>query len=486
MTNFETVLRFTAGSHTVSVLFNNAFSDDAAHLQRTLSVDYVELDGPLARPGTPFFADLTRPCGHPIADESACARQVLAAFAPRALRRPVAEDELARLVALYDGARTDGDPFAQAMTQPLQALLTSPHFLFRVELDPDPQSTIPHPLSEYELASRLSYFLWSSMPDDDLFAAAAESRLHDQDELSRQVVRMLADPKAAAFVENFAGQWLWLRNLPSAQPDPTLFPSFDEPLRDAMRMETESFFRDLLGGGAGMDRLLTADWSFVNDRLAAHYGMDPVGSDQPQKVPLPDERRGLLGQGSLLTVTSHATRTSPTRRGKWVLEQLLCDAPPPPPNGVNRNLDDEGITTGTLRQRLEAHVKNPTCAACHTTIDPVGFGLEHFDAIGAWRDLDSGLPVDATGNLGTKTFDGAVEEGDVVAGDSRFPSCVAQQVATYALGRPMLYEDKGRLDQLTADFAATGYRLPELIRLVVTNEAFRMRRGEPAATGTMP
>lgn len=420
------------------------------------------------------------------AEGAACIQQVLREFTPRAFRRPVLDEDLAPLFAAADEALAAGDTPEQALTIVLEAVLLSPHFLFRVELDASPQSLEPHALTDYELASRLSYFLWSSMPDETLFDAAKAGSLGDAEVLSTEVERMLLDEKAGALVENFAGQWLYLRKVDEVAPDASTFPNFDPDLRAAMKRETELLFEQVLFGGSPVDQLLTADFTFVNDRLAQHYGLAAVGSEQMVQVDLSGSTQrpgGLLGQASVLTVTSHASTTSPVLRGKWVLGQLLCAEIPPPPPDVNINLNDEEITGVTVREKLEQHRSDPTCNACHQVMDPIGLGLEHYDAIGAYRETDAGSPIDASGELpGERSFEGPDDLRRLIAEDEAFTECLIKNLYTYALGR-VPEKAASHMDRSTLE--ALGERLSEtmdfadLIHAIAESPTFRNRRGDP-------
>jgi hypothetical protein len=416
------------------------------------------------------------------ASPTPCLRQIAERFGKRAWRRPLTAEELDRLVVLAQAGLDAGDDVESAMRAMLGSMLVSPHFLFRVELDPDPSSTAPHPLSDYELASRLSYFLWSSMPDDTLFEVADSGMLQDDATLAAQVQRMLDDEKASALLDNFAGQWLFIRALDDHTPDYATFPDFDDALRAAMRTETELFVREFLFGDETLDRLLTADFTFANDRLADHYGLPSPGGATLERVTLTGgERRGLLTQGSLLTVTSFPTRTSPVKRGKWVLEQLLCEPPPPPPPGVE-GLTKEDMPTGSLRERMEQHRSNPECAACHTSMDPIGFGFEQYDGIGTFRTRDQSFAIDPSGMLpGGAAFAGPLELAALLASDARLPHCMAEQLFIYALGRGPARHDQADLDAIAEGFVAGGHRFRQLAELVATSHAFRYRRGEAAS-----
>lgn len=473
-----------AGDKVVSVEFLNDYYVADPLEDRNLAVDWVEVKGPLDVEQQGSSRDRILICD-PASDDAddVCVRDILERFAERAFRRPVTAQEIDKLMSFVALAKSNGDTVEGGIQLALRAILTSPHFLFRVEVDPEPASASAHPLSDYELASRLSYFLWSSMPDDALFAAAKQGLLQDPAQIRAQVERMLDDPRADQLVTNFAGQWLYTRNLRDHQPDAAAFPGFDEQLRASMKTETELFFREFLKGDLPVGQMLNADFTYLDDRLAAHYGLPPVG-EEFTRVKLDDKARGgLLSQGSILTVTSFATRTSPVKRGKWVLTQLLCSEPPPPPPGVE-GLKQETVPTGSTRDRLEAHRQNPACAACHNIMDPLGFGLEHYDGIGAWRDDENGFPVDATGTMPTgETFDGVAGLTAILADDTRFSTCVAEKLFTYALGRGRVKGDAPHLDHINEQFAAEGQRLRDLIAIIATSEPFRLRRGEPVKGG---
>lgn len=468
-----------AGLTQIEAEFLNDYYDPDASQDRNLIVDWFEVVGPLDVEGgvNPLRERLVT-CDP--AEGEACASAILGRLAPRAWRRPLEPGELDRLLGLYRAAVAEGEGFDDALGWSLRGVLVSPHFIYRVEVDPGSEEA-PRRLSDYELASRLSYFLWSSMPDDVLFELASSGQLHDPEVLKAQVDRMLDDPRSQALVENFAGQWLYTRALVDVQPDYQYFPGFDEPLRQAMRQETELFFGVFLREDLGVDELFSADFTFLNDRLAQHYGLPSPGSGEAMvRVQLGgEERRGLLTQGSVLTVTSYPTRTSPVKRGKWVLTQLLCSEPPPPPPGVE-GLATEVNPTATLRERLEQHRSNPECAVCHQIMDPVGFAMEHYDGIGLYRDMDrGGFPIDATGELpGLGTFDGTLELSDVIASHQELPTCVTEQLMTYALGRGMERSDQVWVEEVASGFASDGMRLRALIKRIVLSPPFQYRRGE--------
>ena len=359
-------------------------------------------------------------------------------------------------------------------------MLVDPDFLFFVERDPAgaARSSL-YRVSDVQLASRLSLFLWSSIPDDELLALAEQQRLSDPAVLGRQVERMLADPRAAALVRNFAGQWLHLRNMRSVTPDPEAFPEFDENLRDALRQETELFIQDQIRHDRGVLELLTADYTFLNERLAKHYGIPGIWGSQFRRVEIADSaRRGLLGQGSILTVTSYANRTSPTLRGKWVLENLLAAPPPAPPPNVP-GLDEGNASDGlSVRERMEQHRRNPVCASCHAPMDPFGLALENFDAVGKWRTRDGQAAIDASTSLPDgSSFDGPDGLRKLLAAEpDRFAAAVTEKLLTYALGRGVEYYDRPAIRRILRDAKAGGYTWSSLVAGIVRSTPFQMRR----------
>ncbi len=406
-----------------------------------------------------------------------CIEQFVRNFGLRAWRRPLSEDEVTAMVALaQSGVEKFQETPAQQVERALLAFLVSPHFLFRVEVDPDPASTAPHPLGEYELASRLSYFLWSSMPDDALLAAAADGSLLSDVGLAQQFQRMLADSRAQAFSENFAGQWLELRAAAAFTPDAQLFPSWNTALRDDMVQQTKLAFADLLRGTDTLADLFLSDSVYLNDRLATFYGLIAPGSTALKKVQVPaGPRRGLLGQGAILSATSLPVRTSLVRRGQFIQDHLFCSPLPPPPADVPTLPPPSA--TGSQRQRLEAHVTAAVCASCHNAMDPYGFVLEQFDAVGALRTLDGTVPIDTSAKLPDGTQVANVQELQaVMAADPRIPNCLAQQLATYALGRT-LESGNASLVALQAGFLKSGQHVDQAIRQVVMSPAFRTRHG---------
>ena len=416
-----------------------------------------------------------RPANETAAEEP-CARQILSTLARRAYRRPVAKDDVDGLFTFYEKGRTDGS-FESGIQAALERLLVSPDFLFRIEEDPqDAVSGRPYRISDLELASRLSFFLWSSIPDDELIDLASRSTLRDPEVLEQQVRRMLRDPKSTALTENFAGQWLQLRAIPGIERNPQMFPDFDHNLRLAMRRETELFFDSIVREDRSALDLLDADYTFVNERLARHYGLPSVYGSHFRRVTVTDPRqRGLLGHASVLTVTSQANRTSPVTRGKWILENLLGAPPPAPPADVP-GLEQTQLS-GTLRQRMEQHRKNPVCASCHNMMDPLGFALENFDPLGQWRQEDGGHPVDASGAMPDgSTFEGVtglraalLERPDVVI------ETLTEKMMVYALGRGVEYFDAPVVRQVARAAAQDNYRMTRIVLGIVNSVPFQMR-----------
>ncbi|MDE3196012.1 MAG: DUF1592 domain-containing protein [Acidobacteriota bacterium] len=413
--------------------------------------------------------------------DDACANKILANLVHRAYRRPVTAADLKPLMAFYTDARAKGGSFDNGIEMALRAVLVSPDFLFRIEHDPAgsaPGSV--HRVSDLELASRLSFFLWSSIPDDELLKLAEEGKLKDPQVVQAQVARMLDDPKSKAFVSNFAGQYLYVRNLASMTPDPDEFPDFDNDLRQDFAKETEMFFNSVVRDNRPITELLSARYTYVNDRLAQFYGIPNVYGPQFRRVELTDPRRvGILGQGSLLTVTSYPNRTSVVQRGKWVLENLLGTPPPPPPPNVP-SLDPHGKSGKlSMRQAMEAHRANPVCASCHSRMDPIGFALENFNGIGEWRDQDNGTTIDASGTLpdGSK-FNGAAGLADALLTHHRdeFLSTFTEKLMTYALGRGLEAYDRPAVRAVMRDAAKQNDTIPALIESIVRSPQFTMRK----------
>jgi len=446
----------------------------------------VELVGPLGEePPKPVLTETHKRIftKEPVpGKERDTAHELIGNFARRAYRRPVTKEEVDRLTGLYDFARAQGDSFEGGVKMALEAVLVSPYFLFRGELQPEPNNPRSvHPINEFALASRLSYFLWSSMPDEELFAQAERGTLRKN--LEAQVKRMLRDPKSRVLVDNFAGQWLQTRNLKLMTPDKKLFPEFDDALRAAMQKETEMFFESIMREDRSVLDFLNADYTFANERLAKFYGISRVKGDEFQRVSLKGtQRSGVLSQGSVLVITSNPTRTSPVKRGKWVLENLLGTPPPPPPPDVPELSEaKDKVESGTLRQRMEQHRQSPICASCHARMDPIGFGLENFDAVGAWRDKDGNFAIDPTGNLVSgETFKGPADLANILMKKRKddFVHCLSDKMLTYALGRGMEYYDKCAIEEVSKGVAKNRYKFSSMILEVVKSTPFQMRRGE--------
>ncbi|MEP7310185.1 MAG: DUF1592 domain-containing protein [Acidobacteriota bacterium] len=418
------------------------------------------------------------------ASEDGCAQKILTALARRAYRRPVGESDLAPLLTFYREGRRKGT-FETGVQLALRRLLASPTFVFRVEEDPATLAGgATYRVSDVELASRLSFFLWSSMPDDALLDLAASNRLHVPAVLEAQVRRMLADPKADALVENFAGQWLHIRNLQNVAPNTDEFPDFDNDLRDAFRRETELFFRSIMHEDRNVLDLMTADYTFVNERLGKHYGIPGVYGSQFRRVTLTDDaRRGLLGKGSILLATSHADRTGPTLRGKWILENLLGTPPPAPPANVPPFEQTAGPTPRTIRERMEIHRANPSCASCHRSMDGLGFTLENFNAVGAWRTRDAGYDVNAQGTMadGEIAVGVAGLRGALLKRPEVFVQTLTEKLMTYGLGRGLQYYDMPVVRAILRDAAGQGNRFSSIILGIVKSPAFEMRKKADAA-----
>ncbi len=459
---------------------------------RTLFVRRFELEGPSDT--LPETHKKIMAC-NPKATHEEQTREILTRFVSKAYRRPATTEEIDRLAKLV--AETEKrDRWQVGIQFAMQAVLCSPKFLFRIELDDRPDSKEAHAVDEYQLASRLSYFLWSTMPDDELFDLAAKKQLSAN--LDKQVRRMLKDPKSKALVENFAMQWLQLRPLKNFSPDPKLFPSFDEQLRSAMFKETELFFDSIMREDRSVLDLIDADYTFLNDKLARHYGIaDTAGNLVGQKATRPggryisrdefvrvqfaegSDRGGLLTQASILAVTSNPTRTSPVKRGRWVLEQLLGTPPPPPPPDVPALDDNKRMLTGSLRQRMEQHRSNPSCANCHANMDALGFAFENYNAVGAFRTKDEGFDIDPAGVLPSgQSFKGPRELKTILKGKKElFSRNLAEKMLIYALGRGLDYYDRRTVTELCTALTKNDYRFSTLVVEIVKSDPFRLRRG---------
>ena len=523
--DLEVMVPATAGEHVVGVSFVAARTEPTGILERRLSgfslsglgfyhghaaIERVEIAGPYdragpgdtasrrriftCRPGAdaaggPDDAAGARAAGAGAAgartvavDEDGCASEILTALGRRAYRRPLDDRDLATLLAFHEQGRAEGG-FEAGIRKAIERLLVAPEFLFRIERDPPGAAPgTAYRLSDLELASRLSLFLWSDIPDEPLLAAAEAGRLGEPGELDRQVARMLADPRARALVENFASQWLQLGRVRGVIPDADVFWEFDENLRADMERETALFLESQILGDRGVMELFDADYTFVNERLARHYGRDGVYGERFRRVPVEGERAGLLGHASLLTVTAYPTRTSPVLRGKWLLDNVLGMPPAEPPADVPALEENHaGASPRTMRERMERHRANPACAACHRMMDPPGFALEHFDAIGRWRAADEyGAPVDAAGALadGTAVDGPAALRHAVLAHETSVVRTVTEKLLTYAVGRGMESFDQPAIRRIVRDAEAGGYRWSSIIRGIVESVPFQMRRSE--------
>ena len=482
--NFELRLPLPAGEHEIAAGFLTEYarSEDGGETNG-YSVDYVLVGGPYDAAGA-SETDVQRRifvC-RPAADEpeEPCARRILTPLARRAYRRPVTATDVVPLLDLFAIGRADGDRFEEGIEMALSGVLVSPSFLFRAPSVPeDGEPGSAYRLSNVDLASRLSFFLWSSIPDDELLDLAEAGRLSDPPVLAAQIARMLADPKAGALVDNFGGQWLHLRNVADWTPDPERFADFDEPLRYAFERETALFLDHLVREDRSVLELIDADYTFLNERLADFYGIDGVRGGYFRRVPLTaSERGGILTHGSVLMVTSYPTRTSPVLRGKWVLENLLGAPPPPPPPDVPALAAGAETSAGSLREALEQHRANPACAACHAKLDPLGFALENFDAVGAYRTEDDGAAVEASGALP----DGTLVDGPAglrrVLLDRRqeFVETLAAKLLTYAIGRGLESYDQPAVREIRRRVEAAEHRFSALVAAVVDSVPFRLRR----------
>lgn len=494
--NFRIRLPIPAGPHELGVTFPKQFSslieserqplqshyNEIRHPRLTPAVYQVTITGPYAATGasdTPSRRQLFTCQPTAIDEEEVCAREILAKLTRRAYRRAVAEADIDKPLAFFLAARKQ-ESFDESIGEAVSSVLMNPEFLFRVELAPELlEPGRAYRISDIELASRLSFFLWSSLPDEELLDVAERGELSRPDELERQVRRLLADPRSTNLATNFAGQWLQLRNLEAFSPNPRLYPDFDDNLRQAFRQETELLLDSLLREDRSVLDLLESDYTFLNERLAKHYGIPGVYGSRFRRVELGEnsERGGLLRQGSVLAVTSFANRTSPVLRGVWVLDNIYGAPPPPPPPNVPA-LDEAAVAASLpMRERLAAHRTNPVCASCHTTIDPVGFSLENFDAVGRWRDHVGDNPVDVVGGLpGMGEFAGVAGlEAGLLSRPELFADTVTEKLLTFALGRGVEYYDAPAIRQIVRDAEPGGYRLSSLILGIVKSTPFQMR-----------
>ncbi|PQO26804.1 DUF1592 domain-containing protein [Blastopirellula marina] len=481
--DYEITKRFSKGKHRLAVSFTNDFYDpdnpDRERRDRNLMVNSIKLVGPPDVKPENFPEShreifIAYPGQDGITAEVAT-RRILTRFASRAFRRPATADEVNRLYALVSSSQADGASFEESIRDGVIAILCSPNFLFRVEMDESKEPV--RQLNEFELASRLSYFLWSSAPDKELLGLAFEGKLRSQ--LDQQIDRMMKSPKSSALVENFAGQWLQLRNLESAKPDRRQFRTFTPKLAQEMRRETELFFDSIMRDDRSILDLIGADYTFLNESLAKHYGIKNVSGEDFRKVSLDDKARGgILSQASILTVTSNPTRTSPVKRGKWILENVLGTPPPDPPADVP-TLEGQKELKGTLRERMAQHMANPSCASCHARMDPIGFALENFDAVGAFRTKDEGQKIDASGELpGGIKFEGADGLRQLILKEHRdeFVRTFSEKMLTYALGRGVEYYDMCAVDAIQDELERNDYRFSALVKAIVHSDPFQKRR----------
>jgi mono/diheme cytochrome c family protein len=463
--------------------FREQIERQRRELPENTRIGHLEIGGPYDQnPGpSPRSRALVFVCGHTDGRHApTCAPKILASVTRRAFRRPVSSQELAPYLRLVQQARKQGDSFDEGLCVALQAVLVSPHFLFRIERDRPAPVGKSLPITDHELASRLSYFLWSTMPDAELARCADTGTLRTPAVLQAQVRRMLQDPKADALVENFGGQWLELRKLDAVRPDRAKFDAFDEYLRLSMRTETERFFQEIVRADRPVLDFIDGKYTFVNERLARFYGLPNVRGTAFRRVSLEGTPRGgILTQASVLTVTSFSTRTSPVLRGKWILDNILNAPPPPPPPGVPSLEETKVAADASLRQQLEEHRKKPLCASCHNRLDPLGFGLENFDAIGRFRTVDGVAPIEASGTLpGGKSFVGPQQLTAILRQDrDAFTRGLTQKLLTYALGRGLERTDRPTVDQIATRTARADYRFSSLVLGIVTSLPFQQREG---------
>ncbi|TWU51216.1 hypothetical protein Poly59_28070 [Rubripirellula reticaptiva] len=479
--DFDVSMRVGRGKRMFDISFINDYFKDGE--DRNLHIHHVRLRGEERRemfidpdklPASHKRIVYVTPDDNVSADQASAA--VLGRVASRAFRRPATKDEVSRLVQLAAQVRSDGGNYEEGLQVALQAILVSPHFLFKVEQyrQPDASGKMP-PISDYELATRISYFLWSSMPDDELLLMAHRGQIRDRQKLMVKIARMMKDPRSNRFVENFAGQWLQLRNLDTVDPDTRLFRTFDDDVRELMRRETLTFFAGVMRGNLPVPTLLDADFTYLNEPLAKFYGIHGVKGDEFRRVSLAGTPRGgLLTHASILTVTSNPTRTSPVKRGKWILDNLLNMPPPPAPPNIPEL--EKSRLVGTLRERMEQHRSNPACAACHNMMDPLGFAMENFDAVGQWRTRDGRDEINASGKLPDGTeFNGVGDLRNLLSTQRReqFVRCVAEKMLIYALGRGTEYYDKCAIDKIMDDISRRDYKFAYLLVAIIESEPFQ-------------
>ena len=478
-------VKLTAGDHSIRGSFPEYanLADARKHLnpdgRRKLYIDYIDIVGPFAVASTrpPGYKKIFI-CGETGNYSAECARQIVTNLLTRAYRRPATEDEIARQLDLVAQIQRR-DSFEEAMRFVIEGVLLSPSFLFRIEREaPARPGSNTYEIDDYELASRLSYFLWSSMPDDDLFRAAQQRRLRDPEVLAAQVQRMLADPKSSALVDNFGEQWLNLRLMDRTKPDAEKFNRVDDELLEAMRQETRLFLNAVFRENRSVLDFIDGRFTYVNGPLARYYGIEGIDGEQFQRVELDGRQRsGIVTQASILSISSYATRTSPVLRGKWVLDNLLGAAPPPPPDGTPPLVETDIGTAASMRQRLEQHRANPSCAACHNSMDPIGFGLETYDAAGAWRTKDGNFDIDSSGTLPDgRSFAGAKGLKEVLKADAAlFARNFTEKLLTFAVGRGLERSDRATVDQILGQCANDNYRFATLVIQIVNSRPFRMR-----------
>ena len=468
----------SAGSKRLKIAFLNDFYDTSGPKpkDRNLVIGQVRISGPIGEKSDTYKAIINVPDPKNEAHAKAAAKKILLRLASRAYRRPISKDELQRLLDLYQSSRNDGNAFDASIRFTLQAILVSPHFLYKVEAPVEKGQT--RKLNDFELATNLSYFLWSTMPDDELFQLAMKGKLSDPDKYEKQVKRMVADRRSLALVQNFASQWLHLRSLARMEPDPELFPGVDKKLRSDMVTETKLLVAEVIANDGKITDLLKAPYTFINGPLAKHYGIEGIEGKRFQKVStVGTGRLGLLTHASVLTLTSNPNRTSPVKRGKWIMENLLGETPPPPdPDAMQ--LEDQAELTGTLRQRMEQHRANPNCAVCHKVMDELGFALEHYDPVGRYRETEDGNEIDPRGELpnGTK-FIGPDELQRMIRTEMRekFIRCVTEKMLIYSLGRGLEYYDECTVDAIMAEVGKSEYRFSSLILAITQSEPFLSR-----------
>ncbi len=467
--DYPTTVDLSAGDHVFAAEFTNDFYDMTTMADRNLLLESFAVSAGGSGAAGPnnklIVCDLKT--------GTACVDSILKGFGRKAFRRPLNDEELTQYRSVFTTGSDGGAGATAGLSLAVEAMLLSPSFLFRVEQN---GSGGPRALDDFELATRLSYFIWGSMPDAELNQLADSGTLKSQ--LAAQATRMAKDPKATALVTQFAGSWLWSRTVDDVKPDTMLFPMMTPELKSSMRQETEAFVATFLSADRDVTEMLVSDDVYLNDALAKHYGLPAVGSTALQRVsPAPANRGGLLSQAGLLSVTSHPTKTSPVRRGKWVLAQLLCQEPPPPPPNVP-SLEDKVVPTGTLREQLEEHRKNPACAGCHKSMDPIGFGMENFDPVGRWRTEDKGgFPIDASAMLGGQAFSGPRELGAVLKKETAFQHCMSKQLLSYAVGRAVNDNDACTVIDLDEQLKQKNH-FSDLMLGVVSSQAFINQLGE--------